>query len=128
MPIVTTMMIMALLRGGGEGAGPFFDPEQMRDMLRDGLEGVADDELQSSLAIEDELESAMQRYRDSVSSSMDAYIEESSNPDTDATDLIERLAPLDRKRADIMMAIIDSRRRLIEILDGEHWDKVFGNF
>ena len=126
MPVVTTMTIIALLRGGGDGDGPFFDPEQMRDLLRDGLEGVADDELQRSLVIEDELESAMQRYRVSVSSSMDAYIEESSNPDTDATDLTKRLASLDRERTDIMMAIIDSRRRLIEVLDGEHWDKIFG--
>ena len=126
MPVVTTMMIIALLRGGGDGDGPFFDPEQMRDLLRDGLEGVADDELQRSLVIEDELESAMQRYRVSVSSSMDAYIEESSNPDTDATDLTKRLASLDRERTDIMMAIIGSRRRLIEVLDIEHWDKVFG--
>ena len=126
MPVVTTMTIIALLRGGGDGDGPFFDPEQMRDLLRDGLEGVADDELQRSLVIEDELESAMQRYRVSVSSSMDAYIEVSSNPDTDATDLTKRLASLDRERTDIMMAIIDSRRRLIEVLDGEHWDKIFG--
>ena len=126
MPVVTTMTIIALLRGGGDGDGPFFDPEQMRDLLRDGLEGVADDELQRSLVIEDEIESAMQRYRASVSSSMDAYIEESSNPDTDASDPIKRLASLDRERTDIMMAIIDSRRRLIEVLDGEHWDKVFG--
>lgn len=126
MPIVTTMIIAALFRGGGDGEGPFFDPGQMRDMLRDGLEGVADDELQRSLVIEDELELAMQRYRASVNSSMDAYIEESSNPGTDATDLIKRLASLDRERTDIMMAIIDSRRRLIEVLGDEHWDKVFG--
>lgn len=125
MPVVTTMMILALLRGDGDGAGPFFNPGLMRDMLQDGLEGVADDELQRALVIEDELESAMQRYRASVSNSMDAYIEESADPDTDANDLIERLASLDQDRTDIMLAIIDSRRRLIEALDDEQWNNVF---
>ena len=125
MPVVTTMMIITLLRGGGDGAGPFFNPGLMRDMLEDGLDGVADDELRRGLVIEDELESAMQRYRASVSSSIDAYIDEFANPDTAATDLIERLAPLDRERTEIMMAIIDSRRQLIETLTDDQWDKVF---
>ena len=126
MPVVTTMTIIALLRSDGDGNHPFFDPELMRRMLQDGLEGVADDELQRSLVVEDELESAMQRYRATVNNSMDAYIEESSDPDTDASDLTERLASLDRERTEIMMGIIDSRRRLIEVLDSEHWVKVFG--
>ena len=126
MPVVTTMTIIALLRSDGDGDHPFFDPELMRRMLQDGLEGVADDELQRSLVVEDELESAMQRYRATVNNSMDAYIEESSDPDTDASDLTERLASLDRERTEIMMGIIDSRRRLIEVLDSEHWVKVFG--
>ena len=127
MPVVTTMTIIALLRSDGDGNHPFFDPELMRRMLQDGLEGVADDELQRSLVVEDELESAMQRYRATVNNSMDAYIEESSDPDTDASDLTERLASLDRERTEIMMGIIDSRRRLIEVLDSEHWVKVFGH-
>ena len=126
MPVVTTMTIIALLRSDGDGDHPFFDPELMRRMLQDGLEGVADDELQRSLVVEDELESAMQRYRATVNNSMDAYIEESSDPDKDASDLSERLASLDRERTEIMMGIIDSRRRLIEVLDSEHWVKVFG--
>ncbi len=53
----------------------------------------------------------------SVGTSLDAYIEESSNPDSDATDLVERLAPLDSERIEVMKAIIDARRRLVEILD-----------
>ena len=125
MPIVATLTVIALLRGDGPAA-PFFEPELLRDMLVDGLDGIANDELQDALAIADELESKMQRYRMRVDASIDAYIEDSSNPATDAADLTERLAPLDSDRAEIMNAVIDARRRLVAILDAERWDEVFG--
>jgi hypothetical protein len=125
MPVVATMTVIALLRGDDDGTIPFFDADQMRSMLADGLDGVANDELQAALKIADDLESQLQRYREFVDTSIDKYIEESSNPNTDATDLIEQLEPLDSERADTMDDIIEARRRLIAILDSELWDKVF---
>jgi len=41
---------------------------------------------------------------------------------------IERVVSLDLERVDIMIAIIDSRRRLIEFVDDEQWEKVFELF
>lgn len=125
MPVLATMTAIALLRGGGDDPAPFFDPEELREMLTDGLEGIADDELQRSLAIADELESVIERYRISVQGSLDAYVEELSDPNTDAADLIERLAPLDRERNRLMKTIIDIRQHLLSLLGDELWDAVF---
>ena len=125
MPVVTTMTILALMRGDGDGAGLFFDPDLMRDMMKDSLEGVADGELQESLIVVDDLASALQQYGEIVNRSIDAYIEETSDGYTDASELVERLAPLDRKRTEMMNTVIESRRRLLEILDREQWDSVF---
>ena len=126
MPVVATLTIIALVRGDGHSPAPFFEPEKLRELLIDGLEGVADDELQRSLAIVEQLESVLERYRNSVSRSIDAYVDKSSDSKTDAADLIERLEPLDRERADVLDSIIGYRQQLINILDEANWAYVFG--
>jgi len=123
MPVVITLTAIAFFRGGA-AEQPFFDADVMRDLLSEGLEDT--DTLQMSLALTDELDSKLQRYRASVDASIDAYVEESRNPETRAEDLIERLAPLDRAREEIMRAIIDYRRQLIEVLDDKQWKESFG--
>jgi len=125
MPVAITLATIALLSRGGT-AQAFFDADVMRDLLSEGLEDANTDTLQASLALTDELDSKLRRYRASVDATIDAYVEESRNPGTRVENLIERLAPLDRDRAEIMQAIIDYRRQLIEVLDDEQWDKVFG--
>jgi len=123
MPVMMTLATIALLRGGATDQ-PFFDADLMRDLLNEGLEDA--DTLQVSLALTDELDSKLQRYRASVDATIDAYVEESRNAGTNAENLIERLAPLDRDREEIMLAIIDYRRRLIEVLDDKQWNESFG--
>jgi hypothetical protein len=117
-----TLATIALLRGGATEQ-PFFDADLMRGLLNEGLEDA--DTLQVSLALTDELDSKLQRYRASVDATIDAYVEESRNAGTNAEDLIERLAPLDRDREEIMRAIIDYRRQLIEVLDDKQWNESF---
>lgn len=56
---------------------------------------------------------------------IDAYIEESSDPETDVGDLIARLEPLDRERKDVLGSVIDYRRQLIDVLDESNWAAVF---
>ena len=125
MPVLATIAAISLLRGSGGGPAPFFEPDTLREMLTNALEGSSSDELQVSLAIVDQIESALARYRGSVAESTDAYAEELSDPKTNAADLIERLEPLDRKRVGLMQAIIDSRQQLLSVLGDELWDTVF---
>ena len=125
MPVVATLTAIALLRGDGGGPAPFFDPEMLRELLTEGLEGIADDELQRSLAIVDLFESALERYRIRVDKNVDAYVDKISDPETDAADLMEQLKPLDRERADILDSIIEYRQQLIHVLDETNWAYVF---
>ena len=125
MPVVATMTAIAMLRGDGGGSAPFFDPELMRELLTEGLEDIADDELKRSLAIVDRFESALERYQARVDKSVDAHVDMTYDPETDATDLIEQFKPLDRERADILDSIIEYRQQLIQVLDETNWAKVF---
>jgi hypothetical protein len=119
------MALIAYLRGDSVGPLPFFDPEMLRGMLSDGLEGYADDKLARSLEITAELESALEKYRGSVERSLNAYVEELANPESDAADLDARLATHDGDRVELMQFIIQSRQGLLEILDDEEWNRVF---
>lgn len=125
MPVAITLATIALLRRGAT-AQPFFDADVMRELLIEGFEDADTDTLQRSLALTDDLDSKLQRYRASVDATIDAYVEESRNPGTRVENLIDRLATLDRDREEIMQAIIDYRRQLIEVLDDEQWDEIFG--
>ena len=126
MPVLVTMAAIAYFRGDRVGSAPFFDPETLRETLIDGLEGVADDELARSLEITGQLESAIERYRGSVEESLEAYVEELADPETNAADLNARLETHDRERIELMAFIIESRERLLDTLDDEQWDRVFG--
>ena len=79
MPIVTTLTVIALLRGRSHEDLPFSDPRVLRGLLDDALAGDAVDTLKKALSIADELETLLKSYRASVESSIDAYILESSN-------------------------------------------------
>jgi hypothetical protein len=125
MPVLATMAIIALLRSDELGPTPFFDPEELRDMLTGGLEGVADEELAHSLEIADQLESVIVRYRASVEESLNAYVAELAEPSADAADLIAQLQSHDRERSVLMQDIIDTRQRLMTLLDDELWEAVF---
>ena len=126
MPIIvsTTTAIVLLLRGGDEDL-PFFDPEVLRSLLDDALEG--DDELilKEALTIADDLETLLNQYTTSVESSIDAYIEASSNRYIGASEVIERLEPLDRERALTLQKVISQRQSLFNLLSDEQWEEVF---
>jgi hypothetical protein len=124
-PVLATITAITLLRGGAGSPGPFFDPEKMREMLTDGLEDHDDDRLKRALTLLEYLESKIERYRVEVGESSDAYIEEMSNPETDATDLIARLEPIDRERRSVLESVIDFRRQLMDVLDDSSWAAVF---
>jgi hypothetical protein len=125
MPVVTTMTIIALMRGGGTQDLPFSNPEVLRGLLDNALAGEADGTLKEALTIADELETLLNRYRASVESSIDVYIEESSNRYTAAPELIERLEPLDCRRTRTLQTVIELRQSLFELLSDEQWEAVF---
>ena len=125
MPVLATMATIALLRGDGGGPAPFFEPDTLREMLTEALEGVADDELQGALAIVDQIEPLLERYRIQVDKSLAAYVDQLSDPETDAADLIAQLTPLDRERTMVLDSIIEYRQQLLHILDETNWAYVF---
>lgn len=125
MPIVTTMTVIALLRGRSHEDLPFSDPRVLRGLLDDALAGDAVDTLKEALSIADELETLLKSYRASVESSIDAYILESSKGYTGAPELIVRLEPLDRERMRTLQMIIQLRQSLFELLSEEQWEAVF---
>ena len=125
MPIVTTLSVIALLRGRSHEDLPFSDPRVLRGLLDDALAGDAVDTLKEALSIADELETLLKSYRASVESSIDAYILESSKGYTGAPELIVRLEPLDRERMRTLQMIIQLRQSLFELLSEEQWEAVF---
>ena len=125
MPVVATMTIIALMTGRGTQDLPFSNPEVLRGLLDNALAGEADDTLKEALTIADELETLLTRYRASVESGIDAYIEESSNRYTAAPELIERLEPIDHRRTRTLQAVIELRQSLFELLSDEQWEAVF---
>ena len=125
MPIVTTLTVIALLRGRGHEDLPFSDPKVLRGLLDDALAGDADDTLNVALSIADELDTLLKRYRFGVESSIDAYILESSKGYTGAPELIERLDPLYRECTRTLQMIIELRQSLLELLSDEQWEAVF---
>lgn len=124
MPIVTTMAIMALLRGDDDSACPFFEPGLLREQIEQGLR-IDEAEREPALAIADGLADLLGRYASGVDASLDAYVEFSSNPAVGAAELIERLQPMDRERQETMRGIIEVRERLIDLLNEEQWSRVF---
>ena len=126
MPVVATMTIIALLRGNASSDQPFFDPDLLRDMLAEGLEGDSDVVRADAMALAHELETLIEQYRASVDSTIDAYIDSTRDPRLAAADLSESFAAMDEKRARLMRAIIRTRRSLIEVFTEAQWDAVFG--
>ena len=124
MPVLTTLAIMALPRGDAGSACPFFEPGLLREQVERGLR-TDEAEREPSLAIADRLSQLLQRYALSVDSSLDAYEDSSSNPTADATDLLDRLQPMDRERQETMRGIIGMRQQLIDLLNEEQWQRVF---
>ena len=125
MPVVATMTIIALLRGNASSDQPFFDPALLRGMLAEGLADESDELLARALAIADELEAIIERYRATVELTIDAYISASKDPRVDASSLSARLAAMDQDRSKLMGDIIRLRGSLVDLLSEEQWQAVF---
>ena len=125
MPVVVTMSIITMMMGRRTNDLPFSNPEVLRGLLDNALAGEAEVTLREALAIADELETLLTRYRASVESSIDAYIEESWHLYTAAPELIERLEPVDRRRTRTLQAVIELRQSLFELRSDEQWEAVF---
>ena len=118
------MTVLALLGGEEASVCPFFQPGLLQDQLEQGLR--ADEaEREPALAIADRLAGLLERYALSVENTLDAYAEFSSSPTANSTELIQRLQPIDRERQETMKEIIEIRQRLVELLDGDQWRRVF---
>ena len=124
MPVLTTLAIVALLGGDDDSACPFFESGLLREQIERGLR-IDEAEREPSLAIADRLSDLLERYALSVDSTLDAYVASSSNPTARATDLIDRLQPMDHERQETMREIIGIRQQLVDLLNDEQWQRVF---
>ena len=125
MSILTTLTVISMLRGGNGKDLPFSDAEVLRGLLKDALAEEVDGVLNEALAIADDLGASLNQYRISAESSLDAYIEESSNRYSSAAELIERLKQLDHERLQTLQKMIQLRQALFELLSDEQWQAVF---
>jgi len=125
MPILATLATISLLRGGDRENLPFSDAEVLRGLLKSALAGEADSILNEALRIADELGASLDQYRSSAESSLDAYIDESSNKYTSAAELIEHLKQLDRERLQTLQKMIQLRQALFGLLSDQQWEAVF---
>ncbi len=125
MPVVTTMTIIALLGREGSDNQPFFDPDQLRERLAEGLEDESDAVRADAMALADELEALVTQDRARVERTVDAHTEASEDPAADASRLGKRLAAIDDERGDLLRDIIRIRRDLVARLTEAQWRAVF---
>jgi hypothetical protein len=118
------MTVIALLRGSGQPL-PFFDTDLLRELLEDALAEDSTGTLAKARAEVDALDQSLKDYRASIERTLDAYIEESENRYTSAAELIERIEPLDRKRAEMLRDVIQRRQALLNLLDEQQCTATF---
>ena len=123
MPIVATITLITLLRGGAGNNG-LLNPAWLRGQIEDELEDSAS--LDKALALVDKLDQLETRHNQAVRTSLVEYTWESERVGTDADDLLEILAPRDRERLAVLKEAIAIRQALLELLDEDEWDDVFG--
>ena len=121
MPVVATITLITMLRGGGKNG--LLNPAWVREQIEDELEDSPS--LEKALALVDELDQLEKKHNDAVQASVDEYIRESRQDETDAEDLVELLAPGDSKRLAILKEAIAIRQSLLELLDEDEWNDVF---
>jgi len=108
-----------------QGSLPFTDPPVLRKLLEDALAEEAGTTLEQALAVVDELETLWNQYGAAVESTLQAYIEESANRYTGASQLLERFEPLDRERLYTLRQVIALRQALFALLSDAQWEAVF---
>jgi len=125
MPVLATLSAIALLRNSSQPQ-PFFDPDLLRELLADGLSDAPDDTLAESMALAVDLKSVVERYRVSVDSGIDAYINASQGPGANKESLSRIFAVVDQERSKALNRIVRIRQRLVDVLDEQQWKAVFG--
>lgn len=123
MPILATITMITLLRGGGNSG--LLNPAWLREQIEDELEDSPSQT--EALALVDKLDQLDARHREAVQETVYDYVRESQRPETDAEDLVKLLEPLDRERLAVLEEAIAIRQLLLELLAEDEWDDVFEN-
>ena len=124
MPVLATVTIVTLLRGGGD-TGPFLDADKLRGLLTDATADIEARQWQRAIGIAWQLESELARYAVNVDRSIGKYADDLADPKTSADDLIARLQPIDQERRKVLESVIEYREQLLETLDDQSWSAVF---
>ena len=123
MPVVATITLITMLRGGAGNSG-LLNPAWLRERIQDELGDSPS--LKEALALVDKLDQLESRHNEAVGTSLVEYTWESERVETDADDLLEILAPRDRERLAVLNEAIAIRQSLLELLNEDEWEDVFG--
>ena len=123
MPVLATIATINFFFGS-DSTVSFLNPATLRARCESEL--ARSDTRDSALALVDELEILAGQYNESLAASLEAYVTETSNAKSTATDLIGILRPLDNTRRSTLHEIVRIRQSMLDVLSAPEWDRVFG--
>lgn len=128
MPVLATIATVNFLLGGESGGPAFFlQPETLRLKLNDVIKPEDSATRVAAMQIVDELDAAIESYRQAVDAAADKAILKSKTKQTSANSTSTIFAEVDRNRSRAMQDIIRLREQLAELLDQGIWSRVFNS-
>ena len=123
MPVLATIATINFFFGS-DSTVSFLNPAALRARCESELSRP--DTRDRALALVDELEHLADQYNESLAASLEAYVTETANANSTATDLIGILRPLDNTRRSTLHEIVRIRQSMLDVLSAREWDRVFG--
>lgn len=123
MPVLTTIATINFFFGS-DSTVSFLNPATLRARCESEL--ARSETRDIALALVDELELLAGQYNESLAASLEAYVAETSNAKSTATDLIGILQPLDNTRLSTFHEIVRIRQSMLDVLSAPEWDRVIG--
>lgn len=121
MPVLTTLVAIHLL--GESEQNSLLDPGAMRRQARTSL--AESPSLAPTLVLIDELEVLAREYTTAADEALAAYKSRTSEWDSSKEDLLAILDPIDRQRRDTLVAVVDAREALRNLLSDREWQALF---
>ena len=121
---ITIATISYLLLRNGEDKPSVFSPGALRDSLK---KEVGDKALRARcLEICDELQAKVGAYDELVIETLEEYLQGVEDYASSADELGQSLEPVAAAREATLLACLDARARLLDLLDAPTWRTIFG--
>ena len=125
MPVLATMIFVALFGDRSSPPLPFFDADLMAELLEDNLDEADTEAREAALRVTEGIRREMSAYREQVVAGVAAYQSKAESAPLDVDALEAALEAYDQRRTDILLEVVRYRRELIGLLDEEQWTNVF---